>query len=314
MKKIVLALALASAVISSWAKPIISIVYPYSASHGTAPVFHPMVEELNKIQNKYTFVFEVRPGGDGLIALNYMNQSPATRVSIIYSAFVENIDSNKIQESDYVHIAGMGNMCMALFSKTGDESKGIASISKIDSIVIGGVGFGTTSHLSGLNVGEKLGIPVRNIAFRSNREGLLNLAQDGGVNFVIDRVDAWNDLGKQSKVQPKILGVTCDNRIKSIPHVKTMAEQGIVAPAPWIAITSNKDMPIAVRDDISGYLDQALLNIGAQRVWELSSLEPLVFSKKDVKEFVRQKILIQRELNKKYKAAIDADRGITKNN
>lgn len=310
-KLLVLATAVALSA-SVYARETISIVFPYTPTHGTTPVFYPLIEEANKLQDKYNFVFETKPGGDGILALNYMNQSPANRVSIIAPGFVENADTGKVNESDYVHVAGLGDMCMGVFSKYGDEKIGFASYKKGDEITIGGVGWGNGSHLIGLSVGEKYNIPVRNIVFKSNREGLINLAQDGGVTFVLDRVDAFNDIRGQAKIQAKIIATTCAKRIKSIPHVKTLEEQGIYAPTPWLIITSNKAMSAETRNEIARIVNQAVMAIGEDRVWELSSLQPLAFSRRDVNEYYNQKSTQQRRLLKKFQPAIDSDRGTTK--
>ena len=115
------------------------------------------------LQSKYNFVFETKPGGNGLIALNHMNIAPATRVAVIAPAFVENTTDGKIQESDFVHVVGMGDMCMAVFNKHGDESKGFVSLNGTGDLVLGGVGWGNGSHLVGLQIGEKYNLKVRNI-------------------------------------------------------------------------------------------------------------------------------------------------------
>lgn len=309
-KLLVLATAVALSA-SVYARETISIVFPYTPTHGITPVFYPLIEEANKLQDKYNFVFDTKPGGNGLIALNHMNASPATRVAVIAPAFVENASDGKIQESDFVHVVGMGDMCMAVFNKHGNESIGIASLAGTGDLVLGGVGWGNGSHLVGLQIGEKYNLKVRNIVFKSNNEGLVNLAQDGGVTQVFDRITAFDELKAHAKVQPKVLGVSCNERLKKYPHIKTLKEQGITAPSPWIIITSNKDMPAKTREEISNAINKALQVIGKERVWELSSLQPLVFTGQEINEYYLQKATLQRVMLRKFRSAIDADRGTT---
>lgn len=309
MKKLVAIIIAGMITISATAKETISIVFPYTPTHGTTPVFFPLVENANNIQSKYNFVFETKPGGNGLIALNHMNAAPTSRVAVIAPAFVENISDGKIQESDFVHVIGMGDMCMAVFNKYGNETKGFSSLAGTGELVIGGVGWGNGSHLVGLQIGETYNLKVRNIVFKSNTEGLINLMQDGGVTLVFDRITAVSDLKTHAKVQPKVLGVSCSQRLNAYPHIKTLKEQGITAPAPWIIITSSRDMPDQKRKEIADILNKSLTMIGEQKVWELSSLQPLVFTKQDLDEFYLQKATAQRALLRKYRAAIDADRG-----
>lgn len=294
---------------SAAAKTTITLVYPFAPNHGITPVFYPMLEEANKMQDKYEFVFEPKPGGLGIVALNYMNQNPANRIAVIAPEFIDNIDSGRLVQSDYVHVIGMGDMCMGVFNSGGDERIGFSSLRGTPEIVVGTLGWGNGAHLIGLSVGEKIGIPVRNIIFKSNQEALINLGQGGGVTFVFNRVDAFDSIRAQSKIQAKILGVSCTKRVQSIPHVKTLAEQGITAPAPWVIVTSNKDMPANIRTDIANILNRALTIIGEDRVWELSSLQPLVFSNRKLDDYYTQKVTAQRALLKKFQSAIDADKG-----
>lgn len=311
IKKLAL-MAIAMAVSASvYARETINIVFPYTPTHGTTPVFYPLVEEANKLQNKYNFVFETKPGGNGLIALNHMNASPTNRVAVIAPAFVENINDGKILESDFVHVVGMGDMCMAVFNKHGNEAQGFSSLKGTGDLVLGGVGWGNGSHLVGLQIGEKYDLKVRNIVFKSNNEGLVNLAQDGGVTQVFDRINAFDELKSRAKVQPKVLGVSCNQRLKGYPHIKTLKEQGITAPSPWIIITSSKDMPATTRNEISDIINKSLQVIGQQRVWELSSLQPLVFTGQNLNEYYLQKATLQRAMLRKFQSAIDADRGTT---
>lgn len=306
--QLALGLLLATAAV---AKETISIVFPFAPTHGITPVFYPMVEEANRLQNRYHFVFEPKPGGVGIIALNHMAAGPASRVAVITPEFVENAMEGKIKESNYQHVMGMGDMCMAVFNKHGNESQGFASLRGTGEMILGSPGWGNAAHLVGLEIGEKFGLAVRKVIFRSNNEALLNLAQDGGVTQVFNRIDAFDELKSKAKVQARILGVSCRQRIGSLPHVKTLREQGITAPNPWVIITSSQDMPGQVRSDIADILNRALMIIGEQRVWELSSLQPLVFSGTDVNEYYQQRAAIQRNLLRKYRSAIDTDRGST---
>lgn len=290
----------------------INIVFPYAPSHGTTPAFYALVSEANRLQNRYQFILEPKVGGNGLIALNHMRESPQNRVAIIAPAFVDNADNGQINEGDYVHVVGMGDMCMAVFNKHGDESRGIESLKGTSDLVLGGVGWANSSHLIGLQIGERYGLQVRNIVFKSNKEGLINLAQDGGVTQVIDRINSFDEIQAQAKVKAKILGVTCSRRLTNWPQIKTLREQGITAPSPWIIITSHKDMPAAIRTDLSQIINQSLRNIGEQRIWEMSSLQPLVFTGQKLDEFYNQKANDQRVLLRRYRALIDADRGSTK--
>ena len=102
----------------------INFVWPYAPSHGATPVFFPVLAEANNLQDKYNFIFESRPGADGLIAINHMNTQPAHRVVVIAPGFVDLSMQGKINEGDYSHLVGFGDMCFAVWMKNADPVKG----------------------------------------------------------------------------------------------------------------------------------------------------------------------------------------------
>jgi tripartite-type tricarboxylate transporter receptor subunit TctC len=291
----------------------INFVWPYAPSHGATPVFFPVLAEANNLQDKYNFIFESRPGADGLIAINHMNTQPAHRVVVIAPGFVDLSTQGKINEGDYSHLVGFGDMCFAVWMKNADPVKGFDSIKDQGEITIGNVGWGNGSHLIALSVAEKYNMKVRNVVFKSNREGLVNLAQGGGVTLVVDKLDAFNDLRDRASVQANPAAVTCGQRVKAWPNTKTLAEQGIQAKAPWLIVSANKAMPAEIQRDITDILNQAIVKVGSDKIMELSNLHPVVFHKnKSVDDFYKERATLQKILLKKYQPIIDADRGVTK--
>lgn len=313
IKKLAL-MAIAMAVSASvYARETIGISFPYAPTHSITPLFFPLIEGMNAKQDKYNFVLESKPGGNGVIALRHMDQSPNNRVAVIAAAFVDNVDEGKVRESDYVHIVGLGDMCQSVAFRDGDESVGIKSLQgKVKEITLGGVGWGNSSHLIGLNVGEMLNVPVRNIVFKSNREGLMNMFNDDGVNYVFDGTANIRTVPPSAKVTPKILAVACSKRLTELPHVKTLAEQGITAPGPWAAITTNRQMSESRRQEIAMLFENELKSIGEDKVQKLSTLKPLVFTKQSVDSFYEKKASAARAHLARYRNKINADRGTTK--
>jgi len=72
MKKIISILALSLFSILSQAKETITVIYSWTAADTAANFHRSLVEEANRIQDKYNFVFDMRPGAGGSIAANYV--------------------------------------------------------------------------------------------------------------------------------------------------------------------------------------------------------------------------------------------------
>ena len=309
IKKILITTTLFLTGITAFAQQTISIVWPYSMRHGTTAVLFPMIEEANKMQNRYTFIIESKPGAQGLIAEGYMNNSPANRLAVIAPDFVQLAYENKIKEDDYRYLVGLGDFCFAVWNKNSDSERGLAGLRGTGEIVLANVGFGNAGHLIALEIAEKYGLTVRNIVFKSNFEGLVNLVQGGGITQVTESVKAFDTIKAKATVQAKPLAITCNQRRKEMPNVRTMAEQGITASGAWHIIVANKDMPADTQQAVTRILNRALVIIGEEKILELSNLHPIVFQKNtDVLAYYKRKSAAQKKLLLYYQAELNAAR------
>ncbi len=312
IKNFLIAIALTMVSVASSAQQTISIAWPYSMSHGTTALMFPLLEEANRSQSQYNFILESKPGAQGQLALGHMNQLPASRMAVIAPDFVQLATAGKIREDDYQYLVGLGDFCFAIWNKYSDSEKGLAGLKGTGEIVLANVGWGNAGHLVALELASKYNLTVKNVVFKSNFEGLVNLTQNGGVTQVQESVKAFDSLKSQAVVQAKPLAVTCSTRRKELPNVKTMAEQGITTSGPWHIIIANKEMPAETQQSITSILNRALVALGEDKILEISNLHPLVFQKnKDVDAYYKKKSTAQKELLKKYQPIIDADRGFS---
>ena len=311
IKNFLIAITLAMVSVSSSAQQTISIAWPYSMSHGTTALMFPLLEEANRSQNQYNFILESKPGAQGQLALGHMNQLPASRMAVIAPDFVQLAHDGKIREDDYKYLVGLGDFCFAIWNKYSDSEKGLAGLKGTGEIVLGNIGWGNAGHLVALEIASKYNLTVKNVVFKSNFDGLVNLTQNGGVTQVQESVKAFDSVKSQALTPAKPLAVTCSTRRKEMPNVKTMAEQGITTSGPWHIIIANKEMPADTQKAITAVINRALITLGEDKILEVSNLHPLVFQKnKDVDTYYKIKSTAQKALLQKYQSVIDADRGV----
>jgi tripartite-type tricarboxylate transporter receptor subunit TctC len=311
IKHFLIAITLAMVSVSSSAQQTISIAWPYSMSHGTTALMFPLLEEANRSQNQYNFILESKPGAQGQLALGHMNQLPASRMAVIAPDFVQLAHDGKIREDDYRYLVGLGDFCFAIWNKYSDSEKGLAGLKGTGEIVLGNIGWGNAGHLVALEIASKYNLTVKNVVFKSNFDGLVNLTQNGGVTQVQESVKAFDSVKSQALTPAKPLAVTCSTRRKEMPNVKTMAEQGITTSGPWHIIIANKEMPVDTQKAITAVINRALITLGEDKILEVSNLHPLVFQKnKDVDTYYKIKSTAQKALLQKYQSVIDADRGV----
>ena len=68
MKKILSLIFTLAICVNVWAKENITIYYAWGPADSVANYSRTLAAEANKLQNKYTFIFDTKPGAGGAIA------------------------------------------------------------------------------------------------------------------------------------------------------------------------------------------------------------------------------------------------------
>ena len=87
IKKLIVIAALAAASLAQ-ARETINIVWGFNIGSNQANTVRIMCEELNAVQDKYTFVLTHRPGAGGTIAANAVASNPANTLVSMSSSFI----------------------------------------------------------------------------------------------------------------------------------------------------------------------------------------------------------------------------------
>ena len=291
MKRLLVILSIVMASIVNAAE-VIKIYSPYSPGHSGTPALFRIVDEANSSQIIYKFVVEFKPGGNQIIAVKLLDDHS---LAIIAPAFVENIESGKLKQSDYVPVHALGDACWAVI--TNKPLKGS------NEVVAGGVGIGNAAHLTALAFGEKYKFDVRYIVFKSNNDALINMAGNNGIEFVIDKYESYESL-KTKNTKLTAIAASCPKRLPQAPNVKTLKELGIDAPYIFNITVAHKDMPFARRIAISNILNFATLKVGESEIFKLSAIKPPVFNNITVDEFYNNSINTVRTMQQRYKSFI----------
>lgn len=292
MKKII-------AIISFWlftntyAQEVVRIYSPYSPGHSATPALYRIVEEANNYQNNYKFVIEFKPGGNQIIAVNALDDSS---MAIIAPAYIENLNSGKIQENNYVPVYALGDACWAVVTNK--------PLTEQKEFVVGGVGFGNAAHLTALALGEKFKFDTRYIIFKSNNDALVNMVGNNGVELVIDKYEAYQSL-KSKNPKMEMVAASCPARLPQEPNIKTLKEIGIDAPFIFNIIVSLKTMPENKRKEIGSILHKVTDRIGQEEIFKLSAMRPPQFDSVSTEEFYKKSIDQVRRLQSKYRQQIE---------
>lgn len=186
MKKL-LASLLVSLSLAASAKENITIFYSWSAADTAANFHRTLAEEANKIQNKYNFVFDVKPGAGGSIAANHVLAQPNAILATASAFFIRpNFFPN--ESHDISKFRSLFPQCAAPAVITSKKFKSWADVPTDRSVSIGMSGMGTTTHLIAAQIAKKYP-NLLIVPFKSTSEAILSVLSDStdmAVNFMGD--------------------------------------------------------------------------------------------------------------------------------
>jgi hypothetical protein len=307
MNKIITVLALCLMSATAFSKETITVYFNAGANQPNYAPYLKMLSAANKNQNRYHFQMELKPGGNGIIAVRAMDQSPENSLATAAASFVENTRSGALNEKDYVAVSAQGDACWAVITNVGDTARGIVSLQGQKEITIGTTGHGNVTHLTALVLAEKYGFTVRYIGYKTNFDALTNMAGGENINLTIERVSNYQNF-KLRNPDLQILGMSCNQRHPQAPEVKTLSEQGIAVPTILLVTLANTKMPVAKRKDIEKILEQAQAELGQEYLVETADLRPPQFAKPKLSanQYFEQKVNNIKALSTKFNEQIEA--------
>lgn len=214
---------MATVALTAAAKENITIFYAWGPGDSVANYHRTLANEANKIQDKYNFVFDTKPGAGGAIATNHVLNTPNAILAHSTAFFVrpvvypnESYDLTQFREQ-YVH-------CMAPMAVTSSKFKTWKDVAKDAQVSVGISGLGVTTHLAALQLKEKY--PNMNIIpFKSTNDSMLSMVSgqtDFHIGF-ISEAEQWSKSNANSGKTVNVLGITGIQKVNGYP---TLVSEG----------------------------------------------------------------------------------------
>ena len=227
MKKL-LAIVLATLTFSVAAqKETITMYYSWSPADAAANFYRTLADESNKLQNKYTFIFDAKPGAGGTVAANHVLNTPNTIWISSSAAFIRpNLFPN--ESHDMSQFRSLMPMCVAPFVITSTKYKSWKDVPRDAKLNIGISGLGATTHLVALQVAAQYP-NMQIVPFKSTSDALLGVLS-GNIDFA---TSFFGDVEQYSRVDSTkrvyLLGMTGKESIKGVPLLKNQGFPAVVA-------------------------------------------------------------------------------------
>lgn len=255
----------------AFAQETIEWVHAHGAASAATAGYIAVLDEANRMQKKYVFVNQFKPGGDGVVATNYVEERPGSRITSTTGAVADAFVTGRVDGSRYRAVQGLWDVCWAASSVINlAEQRGQTVMASASSQ-------GSLAHYIALGLMDRYRFDLNMVYFKSNTEGFLNMAANNGVQLAADRPKTIEDFAaKNPKIQ--ILGIHCPVRHPRYPLVKTFGELGISLPPASVTVISHQDMDPQRSREIGQIFADAIRAVGNDRLWELGDLRSPVFA------------------------------------
>lgn len=233
------------------ATPYIKMIVPNPAG-GTGDIISRAIGEKASAYLGKPVMVENRAGATTTIGTDFVAKAPAdgcTLLSLTTSGVVASILLPKLPydlQRDFMPILGIGSFPMVAAVSTGSKIQSFADLEKAakspQGLVYASGGVGTLAHLSAARLINDWKGTALHVPFRGNADAIQALMGNQVQLFFPSSAEA-NALAASGKV--RLLAITSEKRLASLPDVPTMAELGFgnFNPRLWYAFLAPAKTP-----------------------------------------------------------------------
>jgi tripartite-type tricarboxylate transporter receptor subunit TctC len=247
-------------------KPI-TLVVPFAAGGPTDVVARLLGATMTRSLGQ-TVVIENKLGAGGTIAANAVRQAPPDGYTFLIHhngmgtapALYRKLPFNPLTDFDYV--SQVVDVPMTLLGRKDfppNNFRELVDYLKVnrDKINVAHAGLGAVSHLCSMLFRQAIGVDLTTVPF-SGTGPALNALLGGQVDMLCDQTTTTTAHIKAGSV--KLYGVTTLQRLRTMPEVPTLAEQGLSGfqVVVWHGVYAPKGTPKAALDKFGAALSAAL--------------------------------------------------------
>lgn len=296
MKKILVASILSLLSLCVPAKEIVTLIYPWNLGDPMAHYSRSLIEEANKLQNKYTFILDTRPGAGGAIAANHVLANKNHILATSTAFFVR--PNFYPQESHNVNdFRVLMTQCAVPMVISSNKYQKWDQIPKGQDISIGISGLGATSHLVAMEIKKQYPL-TQAVPYKSTRDSTLDLVAkriDLNVGF-LGEMESWMNSGKLYA-----LGVTGRKSVNGIP---TLMSQGFPQTESIInghSLIVPAKLPEKTYQEWRDILLKASAFPSVQQSYAVDHCDPLDLGQKQTNQWYQDQIKLWNSLSSKVK-------------
>lgn len=302
MKKL-LALVAFTLSMNVMARENITIYYGWTASDSLANYSRTLSLEANKIQNKYTFIFDTKPGAGGALAAQHVLREPNSIAAHSTAFFIRPVVYPN-ESYDISQFSPLWNHCTSPISISSTKYKSWKEVPTDKPLTIGVSGLGATTHLVAITLQEKY-TNLTIVPFKSSNDSMLAMVS-GQIDMhsgFISQSEQWTKDNVNSERRVNILGITGNKQVNTY---KTLTSQGFQPVfgqmnASQILIVSTSKFDEAKRKELHQIFTEAAKAKSVLDSYAVDYCEPMKTSYEDMPKFFNNGIEYWKKLAVKVK-------------
>lgn len=212
-------------------------------------------------------IVDNRPGGGGMISINYVAQSPPDGHTLLMgnSSLVTNqLAFKKVLYDPFTDFVPIGRIGIAPIVFVIDPALGITSMQQFIQVAkgkdwnYGSFAVGSPQHLFALLLSQHYGLAMTHIVYKGESALMPDLLT-GRIQCGFITVTSAKSFVRSGKI--KALGVLTPQRSPSLPEIPTLVESGLdkrFSWNGWIAVFAPAKTPIEVQAKLSSTMELAL--------------------------------------------------------
>jgi tripartite-type tricarboxylate transporter receptor subunit TctC len=268
MRKFLAALLAAVALSASASPQVVPSVWGWIPTSTQGSYFRAILEESNKNQTKYEFIFENRPGAGASIAAKHVLDHKGVAVFANSTAqfvrpYLYPEASYKLTDFKPVMVMGISPAAMVTKGKT------LTQLVSQDRINIATAGTGSTLHLMGEALARDIkkkypNKDIQMIHFASSNEAFLSV-MGGHTDLTFEFL---GDARGKATPDTTLIGLTGKNTVEGIPPLADLGYSGLVELQGIFAIYAPASMPDATVAELQQIFLQAEKSETVQKLYK----------------------------------------------
>jgi tripartite-type tricarboxylate transporter receptor subunit TctC len=263
---------------------------------GIADGLSRVIQKTLSVELNTDVIVQNHSGAAGEIGASYVANNERANVLLLASVSLatNNLVHNKLYrlEQDLQPVFYFGHIPMVLVTGNASPYRSLKDLSNSNTTIsIGNGGHGTSSHLSGWELGRRLQLDTIHVPYKGGGQAVMDLINN---NLNLRFINSPVVVPYVQAGQMRALGVASNKRLPSMPNVPTFQELGLdnFGFKTWFMLLANQNIDPAQLSKIQKVLIHTMTDSKKSQPYQSLDLEY------NHNEFTQGKLILNQEIKK----------------